>query len=187
MEDWVVHASFVANFLAYANSAINPILYGGLNPAFRRAFRRSLLANICGEDYWRNLSLRLRRQGTDRGSMALTSNRSIRSPDEHRSVVLARTTSRNVTHETGSSVFLRWFLREQNQFTSFNSLTIAFGNRHQFNCAVLSHILLFCSYQYHSVAMFFLAVCNAAPVPPEILAVYLLSAELCFQSPKIST
>jgi hypothetical protein len=58
VEDWVVHASFVANFLAYANSAINPILYGGLNPAFRRAFRRSLLANIWWQASWSNSSSR---------------------------------------------------------------------------------------------------------------------------------
>jgi hypothetical protein len=106
VEDWVVHSSFIAYFLAYANSAINPVLYGGLNPAFRKAFRRSMLANVCSAEgrLMQDCSLRLgRRDDQGMGSMTMVMGNNARrsvlaSPDECRSVVLTRAMSKRPEH-----------------------------------------------------------------------------------------
>jgi hypothetical protein len=45
-EWWYEVALFSAYCLAYSNSVINPILYGGLNPSFKRAFINTLLAAL---------------------------------------------------------------------------------------------------------------------------------------------
>ncbi|RWS06094.1 hypothetical protein B4U79_04879, partial [Dinothrombium tinctorium] len=37
LPQWFIQASYCATFLAYSNSALNPVIYGGFNSTFRKA------------------------------------------------------------------------------------------------------------------------------------------------------